>query len=116
MSTCFISTTPTYRPQRMAISSITNANPAVITTTIDHEYETGLIVRFVIPVDGGMRELNDAIYEIIVLTDNTFSIPVDSTRFNVFTDPPNPNTCAQVIPVGENNSILTSATRNVLTR
>lgn len=116
MPTCYISSDPVFRPQRMFITAITKANPAVITTSIDHNYVTGLLVRLIVPNSAGMIQLNNKIFEITVTGDDTFSIPIDSTNFDTFVDAADPNQCAQVSPVGEINSILTAATKNVLTR
>jgi hypothetical protein len=100
----------------MFITAITQANPAVIVTSVFHEYVTGTIVRIYIPRKAQMYQLDGKVYEITVTADNAFSIPVDSTYFDAFVDPADPSNCAQVIPIGERNDILTAAVRNVLTR
>ena len=123
MSKCYVVDNPTYVPAMRLILSVTNSYPATVTTSLDnvvagnHGYSTGLIVRTVIPIACGMQELNNFVGEIVVTGPTTFTIDVDTTRFGVFAIPalPNPpwaNTCAQVSPVGENNSMLTQATRN----
>src|ERR1700704_4063861 len=71
-------------PNRNTIASITNANPGVVTTTTDHTYHNGLLVRLVIPLGLGMPEVNGNIYEITVLSNNSFSINVDTTNFEPF--------------------------------
>lgn len=115
MATCYINPNPTFRPQRMFITSITQANPAVITTSVDHNYVTGLIVCLVIPTAAGMSQINNKTVEITVTGDDTFSVAIDSTAFDPYVDPADPNNCGQVSPVGEINSILTMATKNILT-
>ena len=72
-------------PCRQIISSITQANPAVVTTTQPHGYLEGLFVRIDIPYPGSMQQLNNNQYLINVLSSNTFSIDVDSTGFDAFT-------------------------------
>lgn len=106
-----MSITSYFVPNRQQIQSISNANPAVVTTTQDHGYLTGLVVRLTFPVTFGMPEVNGQIFEITVLTTRTFSIPVNSTAFQAFTVA-STTQVAQVIPVAEIASTLTSATRN----
>jgi hypothetical protein len=97
------------------ISSITNAPQAVVTTTIPHQYITGALVRFNITAYHGMPQLNQQVGEVTVLTDTTFSVNIDTTSYQPFSLPTmSKYTCSQVIPIGEDNSILTAATRNVL--
>jgi len=100
------------------IAAITNAVPMVVTTTFAHGYITGTIVRLDIPPACGMQQADQQFAPILVLSDTTFSMAIDSTRYSVFAIPSSPppyvNTCAQVVPIGENNDILTAAVRNVL--
>lgn len=95
--------TPNLRTQ--VIASITNANPMVITTVENHGYVAGMDVRFLVPVQFGMQELNNVVAaQVIDLTDNTLTIALDSTRFTTFQYPsvlPTSYTTPSVIP---NNS------------
>jgi len=121
----YVVNNPSFQPQMMNILSITNANPAVITTTedginpLDNIYSTGLIVRIDVPNGFGMVISNVLSYPITVLTSSTFSIPLDTTSLDPFVVPSyNPGhngTPAQVVPVGEVNDSLYQSTRNVLT-
>lgn len=70
-----------------AIESITNAYPMVVTTTTDHHYVAGMKVRFQIPTQFGMQELNAIEVQIISVTNNTLTINLDSTGFTVFAYP-----------------------------
>lgn len=109
---------PVFRPAMRAISSITRSNPVVITTTIDHGYITGTIVRIDIPLHFGMEQINQQFGPITVTGDDTFTIPIDSTNYTPFVIPvefPYSYQQAQAVPIGEDNSILTAAVRNVLT-
>lgn len=67
-----------------AISSITQSNPCVITTSIEHGFQTG---QQVFPVGiGGMTQLNNTQPFITVLTPTTFSLNgVDSTGYTAYT-------------------------------
>lgn len=117
---------PTFEPAVRDILSITQTNPAVVTTTFDgttpgaHDYLTGLIVRLVIPPNYGMILLNQAQGTITVLSATTFSFPVDARNFDAFVIPMEaPNqplfNVAQVTPIGEEAAILTQSFVNVLT-
>jgi hypothetical protein len=133
MSTCFVNPNVYFYPAARLILSITQSNPALITTTnntqvvggvlqavpADHGYETGLIVRIDIPQACGMRQLNGFAGEIIVTSPTTFTLDVDTSNYDAFAIPlaPDPfwaQTCAQVIPFAEDNSMLTSAVQNTL--
>ena len=99
------------------ITSLTNANPAVVTTSIDHDFLSGEIVRLVIPKGFGMFQANKRKGSIVVTGTDTFEIDIDTTLFDSFTVPgssPDDLQCAQVIPVGEINETLAAATQNVL--
>lgn len=108
---------PVFKPAMRIISSITNANPALVTTTFNHNYMTGLIVRLIIPPGFGMQEVNEQQGTITVVSDTTFTIDLDTTEMSVFSAPssyPEDQQYAQVVPIGEDNSILTQAVQNVL--
>lgn len=118
MSTCFAYENPVFKPAMRLISAITQANPAEITTTFDHGYITGTIVRLDIPKAVGMQQADQFTGPITVTGTTTFTIPMDSTSFDPFAIPPSPsphdNTCAQVVPIGEVNETLRAAVMNVL--
>lgn len=108
---------PVYQPAMRIISAITNAFPAQVTTTFDHDYISGTIVRLVIPPGFGMRQVDGKKGSIVVTSPTTFTIDLDTTFFDTFVIPttfPEDFQHAQVVPVGEENEILTAATRNVL--
>lgn len=108
---------PIFQPAMRVISSITNANPAVVTTTIDHQYQTGMINRLNIPLGFGMTQANGLQGTIVVTGDTTFSIAIDTTPFDIFSAPatyPLSYQSATVTPIGEVNELLSAATRNVL--
>lgn len=117
MTACFSNPSPMFQPAMRIISSITNANPAVITTTIDHDYLSGEIIRLIIPDGFGMEQANNLIGKITVTGTFTFSVDIDTITFDVFAAPsplPSAYTCAQIIPVGEISSTLAGATKNAL--
>lgn len=126
MSLCTCQVLPDFQPAMRIITAITNTYPAVITTQVNHLYTSGMVVRIVIPQADGMQQLNNYLGEITVTGLDTFTVNVDATRFDVFavpvdnwTDPINGisihiDTCAQVLPVGENAYNLNAAMRNTL--
>lgn len=100
------------------IASITQSNPATVTTTFAHLYISGTIVRLDIPLADGMQQANQFVGPITVTGPTTFTIPLDTTMFDAFSIPvsasPLINICAQVVPVGEVNEQLTAAVKNTL--
>ncbi len=69
------------------IDSITNAFPMVVTTHQDHKYRAGVRVRFQIPNQFGMVQLNDIESQVIAVTNNTLTVNVDSSNFTPFAYP-----------------------------
>lgn len=109
--------TPIFKPAMRVITAITNSFPAVVTTSFAHGYIDGLIVRLDIPPLFGMQQANQLTGQIVVTGDDTFSIDIDTTLFDTFTNPsPGPQnyTSAQAVPIGEVNELLTGAVQNVL--
>ena len=93
------------------IASITNANPAIVTTTEDHEYVTGMDIRFQIPSSFGMRQLNNINAQITVIDDVSFSINVNTTNMQSFAYPsPLPNAYDNPTVIPNNSGILTPPT------
>lgn len=83
------------------IESITNAYPMVITTTTNHGYVAGMIVKFLIPPQFGMVQLNNLKGQVLSLTHDTLTIDLDSSNFDIFAYPaplPNAYTPPSVIP------------------
>ena len=114
----FANPSPTFQPAMRIITAITNAFPAQVTTSFDHDYVTGTIVRLIIPLGFGMVQANQLTGSITVDSPTTFLIDIDTIFFDAFVIPAeNPGhfyTKAQVVPIGEDNDILTAATQNVL--
>jgi len=102
-------------PAISQIAAITNANPALVTTTFANNYLTGGIVRFYIPSYCGMTQANDLQGAITVTGPTTFTIAIDTTSFDPFVAPPFAYlTPPQIVPVGEETQFLNSAFRNIL--
>ena len=77
-------TAQTFRPTSRNISSITNANPAVVTTYIPHGYFDGIYVRIVFPDNFGMEPLSNQVFEAKIISDTSFSIDADTTQMSPF--------------------------------
>ena len=118
MSTCYAYPNPVFQPAMRLIASITQSNPAIVTTTFDHQYVTGTIVRLDIPIADGMQQANQFAGPIVVTGTTTFTLPLDTTLFTPFAIPVDPSphldTCAQVVPIGSENDTLKPAIVNVL--
>lgn len=116
----WVEANPKFKPARKNITSITNANPALVTTSTNHEYSTGMIVRLIIPEHKGMQDANQYAGKITVTGNTTFTIDLDTTAMDAFVavDPPGISplldVCAQVNPVGESNEMLSAASRDTL--
>lgn len=72
-------------PKRRLISNVTNAVGAVVTTTEDHGYETGYVVRVNVPQSYGMSLYAQA--KIIVTGTNTFLTDIDTSNQPPFVSP-----------------------------
>ncbi len=115
---------PIFQRAMRNILSITNDEKALVTTTFDginpgnHQYGTGLIARLYIPDGFGMTQANRLEGIVTVVSDTQFTIDIDTTNFDIFVVPDYQpgafGTPAQVVPVGEINSILTESTQNIL--
>jgi hypothetical protein len=116
---------PIYYPRRRYIAAITNAAQAVVTLTVTHGYTVGQQVRFVVPEEFGMIEMNGLQGTITAVSavNNTITVDIDSSAFTAFDIPAAgdiPLTWAQVVPFGEDTAqalssavdILADATRN----
>lgn len=108
---------PIFQPAMRIVTAITNARVANVTTSFDHLYLTGLIVRLDIPLGFGMQQINQLFGPIVVTSPTTFDIAIDTTLFDAFSIPvtyPLDAQSAMSVPVAEINELLTSAVRNTL--
>ena len=63
----------------LAITGVTQANPGVVTTNLNHGFSTGQVIEINNVV--GMTELNGNSYTITVITQTTFSIATNTTGY-----------------------------------
>lgn len=114
---------PIFYPRRRFISKITQAAQAVVTLTVTHQYKVGQLVRFVVPAEYGMVEM-DGLQGTIVAIDttttsgNSITVNIDSSAFTAFAFPVSasvPFSPAEVVPVGEDTAEALSAGVDILT-
>lgn len=105
---------PTFKPSMRIITNITNGNPATVTTSFAHGYSTGLIIRLILPSGYGMEQANQLFSDITVVDTTSFTIDLDTTWFQPFVTPDEQTQYAQAVPIGEINSTVYLATKNVL--
>lgn len=109
---------PMFQPAMRLVIAITKSNPVVITTSTDHLYINGTIVKLHVYPENGMRQIDQQYGPITVVSPTTFSIPIDSTTYDTFVVPAMPtanNTQSCCVAIGEINSMLRAAVQNVLT-
>lgn len=115
---------PIFYPPHRFISSITQAQQAVVLLTVDHEFTVGQQVRFVVPEEYGMVEMNGlsgTIVAVDTVTTNTITVDIDTTAFTAFAFPLTgdyPFSPALVVPIGEAakspyENLLDDARRNI---
>lgn len=111
---------PIFYPSYRYISAVTRGVTTVVRMTVTNDYTAGQLVRFKVPSDFGMVEL-DGLTGTILSTNavtNTITVDIDSSAFTAFTFPltaATPFTPAMVIPVGEGsvaNFLTFDATEN----
>ena len=98
-------------PNRQTVTAITQDRPGVVTTSEAHGYDTGLCLRFFFPLNVGMNQLKDRVVRITKIDDISFSIGVDTSKFDSFS-PVSSLQTPQVIPVAEVADSLLQATEN----
>lgn len=108
---------PTFNPALATITLVSRAESAVVRTAFPHTFRVGDYVKFIIPREYGMTQLNN-ISGLIVATSEVlpdfFRVNVDTAQFDAFVVPMVPLQSAQVIPTGEVATTFYGAFRNVL--
>lgn len=114
---------PIYYPRRRYITKITKAASAVVTMSVTHGYKVGQLVRFVVPAEFGMIEMDGLQGTITAInttttSGNTITVNIDSSAFTTFAWPltaVNPFTAAEVVPMGEDTAAALNAGVDTLT-
>lgn len=95
-----------YQPSQFDIASIVNGPTTLVTTTVDHNYVVGQLVRLLISQLYGSRQFNEQTANVILIPNpNQVVLAIDSASFDVFI--PNPSsgsTQPQIVAVGDLNS------------
>jgi len=102
---------PLFYPRNRVVINVSVAANAVVTTNIPHEYTVGQQVRFVVPRNCGMTQLDGLQATVIAVgagaTLNQFTIDLSTIGFTAFTWPliaVMPTSYANVVPIGENTA------------
>jgi hypothetical protein len=99
-----------FAPEPQTISGITRAMPPVVTTTANHGYTTGQVVRIICPKNFGMPQINSQVFIISVLAPTTFALylsfvnrqAADTRNYDAFIAATGlQRQVAQVVPMGE---------------
>lgn len=94
-----VTVTPNLRTR--TITAVSNAYPMIVTTVDNHGYVAGMNVRFLIPTQFGMQQLNSVSAQVLSVTSNTLNVNLDSRNFSAFAYPsplPSAYTPPSVIP------------------
>ncbi len=123
-----VNTNPLFYPRNRYVVNITRAVNAQVSTSVEHSLTVGQEVRFSIPDQSGMTQLNpsysnnyfpqgssqSAIVVSIVDAYN-FTINIDTTSYTAFTWPTiaqQPSSFPQVIPIGEDTATALASNSN----
>jgi hypothetical protein len=87
-------------PNLQYITNITQASPAVVTFSSDHNFTVGEWISFRIPPPNGMIQLNNQKALIISITSTTVTIAVDSLQFYAFIYVQDPQIPCVAVPAG----------------
>lgn len=95
-----------FAPYEINISNITKATQAVVTTLTDHQIPEQMLVKFEAPSVYGMVEIDGLVGNVSSVTDNTFTVDIDSTgftsfKFPVYTDYPFDFATAYMVDIDE---------------
>lgn len=101
-------------PARKIVSNITNAERAVVTVTVPHNYLTGEYVRMHIAPEHGMEQLHNKYATIQVIDDVTFYLNIDTRTFTPFVLPSPEYQFTQCVAIGSVNDLLEGAVHNSL--
>lgn len=75
-----------WQTQAHEIALVTNAEQPVVTTTSDHGYSDGLMVKIFVPKEYGM-DIDRVTSSITVLSNTQFQVNIDTTNLSPFVEP-----------------------------
>lgn len=115
---------PLFYPRNRYITNITQAAQAQVSTSVAHQYTVGQELRFNIPAECGMVQLNgnsannyQPAVVVSVVDAYNFTINIDTTGFTAFTTPTNaqqPCSWPEVTPFGIDTAAALVAPANVV--
>lgn len=115
-----VNANPLFYPRRRIIVNITQANPAQVSTAIPHGMTAGQSIRFEIPSQSGMVQLNPTPQNnylsatvVQVIDDYNFTVNIDTTAFTAFTWPTiaqQPSSFPAFNPIGEDTAAALAST------
>lgn len=104
-----------YEPSLFFISAITNGITTLVTTTEDHNYVIGQLVRLNIPRANRAIQFNQQTGYVIGIPSSTqVTLDINSTRYDLFQTSTQP-TQPQIVAVGDVNSGNTNSSGNLNT-
>lgn len=104
-----------YQPSQFFISAITLGVTTTVTTTVNHNYVIGQLVRLIIPPAFGSRALTDKTgYVISIPAADQVTLDINSTGVNPFVSNASVNTQPQIMAVGDINTGIISSTGAIM--
>ena len=104
-----------YQPSQFFISNITLGLTTIVTTTVNHNYVIGQLVRLIIPPQFGCRQLNEQQGLVLSIpASNQVELNINSNQnVDAFTAS-NAKTQPQILAIGDNNQGIISATGPII--
>lgn len=105
-----------WQPLDLMVTNVTQAASAVVTTSINHNYQVGEIILFTGFGEFGMTQINGQQATITAVTANTMTVNLNTTAYNAFAWPatqPPPFQFPQVSNVGTSGSLVLNAYDNI---
>ncbi len=101
-----------FQPRRRELSAVTNAKEAVVTTTEDHGYEVGQILRFFVPSDYGKSVEYLQATIVAIPADDKITVDLDTSALESYVTPSTPPsfTEAHCVPITGTTDNATSIT------
>jgi len=95
-----------YQPSEFNIASIVNGQTTLVTTTVDHNYVIGQLIRLLVPQTYGARQFNNITANVTTIPNpNQVLLALDSTSFDLFVaNPTSGTTQPQILALGDLNT------------
>jgi hypothetical protein len=93
-----------YSPSKFFISAISQGPTTLVTTTVDHNYVIGQLIRLIIPIESGIRQLNGQQgFVLSIPAADQVEVGIYSVGFDAFTSSSSP-TQPQILAIGDINT------------